>query len=55
MIYILMLLAVLNGLISIGVTILLHTEPDEVNHISIGIAALFFVNAWFFGVAAYLV
>ena len=55
MIYILMLLAVLNGLISIGVIILLHTEPDEVNYISIGIAALFFVNAWFFGVAAYLV
>lgn len=55
MIYILMLLALLNGLISIGVIILLHIEPDEVNHTSIGIAALFFVNAWFFGVAAYLV
>ena len=55
MIYILMLLATLNGLISIGVIILLHIEPDEVNHISSGIAALFFVNAWFFGVAAYLV
>lgn len=55
MIYILMLLAILNGLISIGAIVLLHIEPDEVNHTSIGIAALFFVNAWFFGVAAYLV
>lgn len=55
MIYILMLLAILNGLISIGAIILLHIEHDEVNHISIVVAALFLVNAWLFGVAAYLV
>ena len=55
MIYILILLSILNGLISVGAMILLYVEPDEVNHTSIGIAALFFVNAWFFGVAAYLV
>ena len=55
MIYILMILAILNGLISVGAIILLHIEHDEINHISIGVAALFLVNAWFFGVAAYLV
>lgn len=55
MTYILMTLAILNGLISIGVMIVLHIEPDEISRTSIGIAALFLVNAWFFGVAAYLV
>lgn len=55
MTYILMLLALLNGLISIGAVILLYTVPDEVSRTNIGIASLFFVNAWFFGVAAYLV
>ena len=54
-IYILMILAILNGLISIGAIILLYIEADEVTHTSIGVAALFLVNAWFFGVAAYLV
>lgn len=55
MIYILMLLALLNGLISIGAIILLYIEADEVTHTSIVVAALFLVNAWFFGVSAYLV
>lgn len=55
MIYILMLLSALNGSISMGVAMLLHHKPDEINYVSIWIAALFFVNAWFFGVAAYLV
>ena len=55
MIYILMLLSALNGSISMGVAMLLHHKPDEVSRTSIGIASLFFVNAWFLGVAAYLV
>lgn len=55
MTYILMLLALLNGLISVGIIVMLHAGQEEVSHINIGIASLFFVNAWFFGVAAYLV
>lgn len=55
MIYILILLALLNGLISISIMVLLHIDPDEVNRTSVGSAELFLVNAWFFGVAAYLV
>ena len=55
MIYIFIILAALNGLLALAVVVTLHYNEDEIDGVSLGFTAFSIVNAWFFGVAAYLV